>query len=167
MTHSIGRICLIVMLAAWAGITAGASGKGAEKSAPRDPAPIILRDTLRPAKQKSQFAKALKMAPDTFVYDDYQSDGSSFAAVRKLRFNDTMRNVLKFDFVQADPFLHKQMRRLYFVTRPFGVSGDLRVDYRTAKEGVLVEYRIDNLYIWGRRASDRLVREILRVNTAR
>ena len=161
--NALGRICLIVMLATLAGITAGASEKGAA----REPAPIILHDTLRTAKQKAQFAKALKLAPTTFVYDDYQSDGSSFAAVRKLRFNDTMRNVLKFDFVQADPFLHKQMRRLYFVTRPFGVTGDLRVDYRTVKEGVLVEYRIDNLYIWGRRASDRLVREILRVNTAR
>ena len=131
-----------------------------------EPAPIILRDTLRTERQRAQFTQALHLAPTAFVFDKFSSDGDSYASVTRLRFNDSMRNVLKFDFVREDPFLHKQMRRLFLVTRPFGVTGDLRVDYRKAPEGLIVQYRIDHLYIWGRRASDRLVREILRVNTA-
>ena len=130
--------------------------------------PIVLRDTLRTESQRAQFRQALTQAPKAFLYDNYSADGKSYASVTKLRFNDSMRNVLKFDFVQADPFLHKQMRRLYLVTRPFGVTGDLSVKYKTLRSGaVTVEYTITNLCIWGRPASDRLIREILKANGAK
>ena len=87
--------------------------------------------------------------------------------VTHLRFNDSMRLVLQLDFIQQDARLHKQMRRLYLVTRPFGVTGDLTVRYREVPRGLAIEYRITDLRIWGRRASDRLIREILKANGAR
>ena len=129
--------------------------------------PIVLRDTLRTEKQRRQFRQALALAPKHFACDKYTSDGVSRASATRLRFNDTMRNVLKFDFVREDEFLYKQMRRLYLVTRPFGVTGDLSVRYKTLSGGgIAVEYTISNLCIWGRRASDRLIREILTANGA-
>jgi hypothetical protein len=51
------------------------------------------------------------------------------------------------------------------VTRPFGVTGNLTVRYKTLPGGALaVEYEISELYIWGRRASNRLIRELLKAN---
>ena len=129
--------------------------------------PIVLRDTLRTEKQRKQFRQALALAPKHFACDQYSADGVSRASATRLRFNDTMRNVLKFDFVRQDETLNKQMRRLYLVTRPFGVTGDLSVRYKTLSGGAIaVEYRISKLCIWGRRASDRLIREILKANGA-
>lgn len=142
-------------------------GRAAGPTADMTPAQqtIRLRDTLRTEGQRAEFRRALELAPQHFVCEKYNSDGRTYATARRLRFNDTMRQVLKFDFVQQDAFLLKQMRRLYLVTRPFGVSGDLTVRYKTLSGGALaVQYEISNLYIWGHRASDRLVREILKAN---
>ena len=140
-------------------------GRAAASLAPERPEIIRLRDTLRTDGQRFQFRRALELAPQHFVCEKYQSDGRSYATVRRLRFNDTMRRVLKFDFVQQDAFLHRQMRKFYLVTRPFGVSGDLTVRYKTLSDGALaVQYDISNLYIWGHRASDRLIRELLKAN---
>ena len=150
------RLCL-----ALAALLLGAAGVA------RATTPIVLRDTLRTAAQRTQFSKALKMAPSTFVYDGYSADGKSYASVTHLRFNDSMRRVLQLDFIQQDARLHKQMRRLYLVTRPFCVTGDLTVRYREVPRGLAIEYRITDLRIWGRRASDRLIREILKANGAR
>ena len=150
------RLCL-----ALAALLLGAAGVALATT------PIVLRDTLRTAAQRTQFSKALKMAPSTFVYDGYSADGKSYASVTHLRFNDSMRRVLQLDFIQQDARLHKQMRRLYLVTRPFGVTGDLTVRYREVPRGLAIEYRITDLRIWGHRASDRLIREILKANGAR
>ena len=127
---------------------------------------IRLRDTLRSEAHRRQFQQALEMAPKTFFCDEYRADGRSFASVRKLRFNESMRRVLRtVDFIREDEFLHRQLRRLYFVTRPFGVTGNLTVRYKTLPGGALaVEYEISELYIWGRRASNRLIRELLKAN---
>ena len=134
---------------------------------PASETPIVLRDTLRTERQRKEFRQALALAPKNFACDHYSADGVSRASATRLRFNDTMRNVLKFEFVRQDEILYKQMRRLYVVTRPFGVTGDLSVRYKTLSGGaVAVEYRISNLCIWGRRASDRLIREILKANGA-
>jgi hypothetical protein len=127
---------------------------------------IRLRDTLKTDAQRKQFLQALKIAPTTFVYDSYDADGKSYASCIKLRFNDSMKKLLQQEFVQKDATLHKQMRRLYRLTRPFGVSGDLKVRYRQVPAGLLVEYEITNLYLWNHRASDRLIREILKANGA-
>ena len=148
------------------GPSAAASGLSAE--APATEPQMRFRDTLRTAQQKAQFRRALELAPTTFICDRFTSDGRGHASVRKLRFNDTMRRVIHLDFVQQDPFLHKQMRRLYFVTRPFGVTGDLSVRYHSLPDGSIATlYEISELRIWGRRASDRLIAEILRANGAR
>ena len=126
---------------------------------------IRLRDTLKTKAQRNQFSKALKMAPSTFVYESYDTDGRTYAGCTKLRFNDSMRKVLQLEFVQKDAFLHKQLRRLYLMTRPFNVSGDLAVRYKTLPDGSMaVQYDISELYIWNHRASDRLIREILKAN---
>ena len=151
---------------------AGRSGDAADVVAstaeePASETPIVLRDTLRTERQRKEFRQALALAPKNFACDHYSADGVSRASATRLRFNDTMRNVLKFEFVRQDEILYKQMRRLYLVTRPFGVTGDLSVRYKTLSGGaVAVEYRISNLCIWGRRASDRLIREILKANGA-
>ena len=126
---------------------------------------IRLRDTLRTEAQRSQFRQAVKMAPSTFVCDSFKSDGKSSASCTKLRFNDSMRRVLQVEFVRKDAFLHKQMRRLYLMTRPFNITGDLSVRYKTLPDGSLaVQYDISELYIWNHRASDRLIREVLKAN---
>ena len=151
-----------ILLTLTAALFLALPGRAAAKTTP-----IVLRDTLKTVSQRSQFNKALKLAPSTFVYDDYAADGKTYASVTHLRFNDSMRNVLKYDFVQKDAFLHKQLRRLYLVTRPFGVTGDLTVRYRQVPKGLAVEYTITDLRIWGRPASDRLIREILKANGAR
>ena len=151
-----------ILLTLTAALFLALPGRAAAKTTP-----IVLRDTLKTVSQRSQFNKALKLAPSTFVYDDYSADGKTYASVTHLRFNDSMRNVLKYDFVQKDAFLHKQLRRLYLVTRPFGVTGDLTVRYRQVPKGLAVEYTITDLRIWGRPASDRLIREILKANGAR
>ena len=157
-------LTVVLLLFPLAGRAAGTVSAGVASAA----TPIVLRDTLRTETQRSQFRRALSLAPKAFLYDSYSADGKSYASVTKLRFNDSMRNVLKFDFVQGDPFLHKQMRRLYLVTRPFGVTGDLSVKYKTLRNGALaLEYQITNLCIWGRPASDRLIREILKANGAK
>ena len=134
--------------------------------AAQDQEVIRLRDTLRSEAHRRQFQQALEMAPKTFFYDEYHADGRSYASVRKLRFNESMRRVLRtVDFIREDEFLHRQLRRLYFVTRPFGVTGNLTVRYKTLPGGALaVEYEISELYIWGRRASNRLIRELLKAN---
>lgn len=126
---------------------------------------IRLRDTLKTDAQRKQFLQALEMAPTTFVYDSYDADGRSFARCNKLRFNDSMKRLLQQEFVQKDAALHKQMRRLHRLTRPFNVSGDLAVRYRQLPGGAIaLQYEISNLYIWGHRASDRLIRELLKAN---
>ncbi len=126
---------------------------------------IRLRDTLKTDAQRKQFRQALEMAPTTFVYDSYDADGRSFARCNKLRFNDSMKRLLQQEFVQKDAALHKQMRRLHRLTRPFNVSGDLAVRYRQLPGGAIaLQYEISNLYIWGHRASDRLIRELLKAN---
>ena len=125
---------------------------------------IRLRDTLKTDVQRKQFRQALEMAPTTFVYDSYDADGRSFARCNKLCFNDSMKRLLQQEFVQKDAALHKQMRRLHRLTRPFNVSGDLAVRYRQLPGGLLVEYEITNLYLWNHRASDRLIRELLKAN---
>ena len=126
---------------------------------------IRLRDTLKTDAQRKQFRQALEMAPTTFVYDSYDADGRSFARCNKLRFNDSMKRLLQQEFVQKDAALHKQMRRLYLMTRPFNITGDLSVRYKTLPDGSLaVQYDISELYIWNHRASDRLIREVLKAN---
>jgi hypothetical protein len=127
---------------------------------------IRLRDTLRTEAQRKQFRQALEMAPKTFFCEEYRADGKSYATAHKLRFNESMRRVLRtVDFIREDEFLHKQLRRLYFVTRPFGVTGDITVRYKPVPTGLAVEYEISNLYIWGHRASNRLIRELLKANS--
>ena len=158
-----GRAKVVV----WAETEAVPEAWAAAAEEPASETPILLRDTLRTEKQRAQFRQALALAPKHFACDHYSADGRSYASTTRLRFNDTMRNVLKFDFVREDEVLYKQMRRLYLVTRPFGVTGDLSVRYRTLSGGAIaVEYRITKLSIWGRRASDRLIREILKANGA-
>ena len=158
-----GRAKVVV----WAETEAVPEAWAAAAEEPASETPILLRDTLRTEKQRKQFRQALALAPKNFACEHYTSDSRSYASATRLRFNDTMRNVLKFDFVREDETLYKQMRRLYLVTRPFGVTGDLRVRYKTLSGGAIaVEYRITHLCIWGRRASDRLIREILKANGA-
>ena len=49
--------------------------------------------------------------------------------------------------------------------RMSNVSGDLAVRYRQLPGGAIaLQYEISNLYIWGHRASDRLIRELLKAN---
>ena len=139
--------------------------QSANQTQPQKQEVVILRDTLRTEAQRKQLRQALEMAPKTLICDEYRSDGKTYASVHKLRFNDSMRRVLRtVDFIREDEFLHKQLRRLYFVTRPFGVTGDLTVRYKPVSTGLAVEYEISELYIWGRRASNRLIREILKAN---
>ena len=162
--HYIAALMVVLLLFPLTGRAAEAVSMGSASAA----TPIVLRDTLRTEAQRSQFRQALAKAPKAFIYDNYSADGKSYASVTHLRFNDSMRNVLKFDFVRKDFSLYKQMRRLYLVTRPFGVTGDLSVKYKTLRNGsVALEYQITNLCIWGRPASDRLIREILKANGAK
>lgn len=147
-------------------LSPGESGNPSSFSAKPAGEAIRLRDTLKNETERVQFRNALKLAPKTFVCDKFTADGRSYASCTKLRFNDSMRKVLALDFVQQDPYLHKQLRRLYRLVRPFTVTGDLKVTYRQVPAGIAVEYEITNLYIWGRRASDRLIREILRITGA-
>lgn len=125
---------------------------------------IRFRDTLKTPAQRNQFRTALKMAPSTFVCESFKTDGRTYAGCTRLRFNDSMRRVLQLGFVQKDAFLQKQLRRLFLLSRPFNLSGDLMVHYREVPAGLAIEYEISELYIWGRRASDRLIREVLKAN---
>ena len=167
MRRIVARVfALVLLLSSVLPGRVAAQTKSSSFSASSSHETIRLRDTLKTDAQRKQFRQALKMAPTTFVYDSYDADGKSYASCKKLRFNDSMRQLLQQDFIQKDATLHKQMRRLYRLTRPFGVSGDLKVRYRQVPAGLLVDYEITNLYLWNHRASDRLIREILKANGA-
>ena len=127
---------------------------------------LFFFDTLRTEGQRKQMMKAIELAPTTFTYTRFDGDGKSYVSVVGLRFNESMREALKSDILAQDPDLARRMRRLYLVVRPLSVSGDLTVRYKNIPEGMAVEYQISQLYMWGRRAPDRLVRQMLKDNNA-
>ena len=63
-----------ILLTLTAALFLALPGRAAAKTTP-----IVLRDTLKTVSQRSQFNKALKLAPSTFVYDDYSADGKTYA----------------------------------------------------------------------------------------
>ena len=110
-------------------------------------------DTLKSPNKQAQLTKALEMAPDSFVYSDYETDGETYAKVTGLRFNDSFRNVLKSDFAADDAGFRKRFKRLYNLLRPLNVTADLRVGYKKVPAGLAISYDLSNIRVWGRKAN--------------
>ena len=123
-------------------------------------AQLHFRDTLKREDERVNFRKALEIAPETFVYDEYLTDNASYATAKGLRFNDSMKRTLQCEIVADNPRLYKKMKRLFTFMRPLGASGDLNITYRTVKEGLIVDYYISNIRIWGRKAGNKAVKNI-------
>lgn len=121
---------------------------------------IHYRDTLKNKDEQINFRKALEIAPETFVYDEYTADGSSYAIAKGFRFNESMKRTLNCEIVANTPKLQKKMKRLFMLVKPLGASGDLKVTYRTVKQGIIVDYYITNIRIWGIKASSKAVKDI-------
>ena len=123
-------------------------------------AQLHYKDTLKNESERVNFRKALEIAPQTFVYDEYITDGATYAIAKGLRFNDSMKRTLSCEIVAGNPSLQKKMKRLFMFMRPLGASGDLTVKYRTVTQGIIVDYYIANIRIWGIRASSKAVKDI-------
>ena len=75
-----------------------------------------------------------------------------------------MKNALKSELLNDDPALKKRMKRLFNIVRPFNAIGDLKVTYKMVPAGIAVEYHINNLRIWGRKANMKEVKDIEKAN---
>lgn len=125
---------------------------------------LHFTDTVRSENKRIQFLKAIELAPEAFSYSDLDTDGKSYTAISGLRFNESMKNALKSELLDDDPALKKRMKRLFNIVRPFNAIGDLKVTYKMVPAGIAVEYHINNLRIWGRKANMKEVKDIEKAN---
>lgn len=109
-------------------------------------------DTLKTAKKQAQLTQALELAPSTFVYADYQTDGKSYASITGLRFNDSFRNILKTDYASDDPAFRKRLKKLTNMLRPLNIVCTFTVRYKQVPEGIAISYDLTDIRIWGRKA---------------
>ena len=102
-------------------------------------------DTLNRPKEREQFLEAIRIAPETFVYEDIKI-GQGVATIKGLRLNSSMDNTLQTAIVKADPRLEKKFRRINGWTRALGAACDLKVTWRTIETGAIyVEYDISRI----------------------
>lgn len=110
---------------------------------------LQFTDTLRTEKKRAQFADALRLAPDVFVYSSIQTKGDTSVTVKGLQFNASMKGTLNSEFVESDPRLAKKLRKISRLTKPLNAVVDLTVNYHNVPEGLAVAYYIRNISLMG------------------
>jgi len=115
-------------------------------------------DTLRSERKKNQLKALLEQGPKEFVYKDIKWNGADkegFKSVEltAVKFNDSMRAMLKNEVVLADAGLTKRLTKLYKLLRPLSVTMDLKLDYKYCTDYNVVRYHLNNIRVWGRKAS--------------
>lgn len=121
-----------------------------EVSARRVGNELHFADTVRSQNKRAQFVKALELAPEVFVYDDFTREGDSVVVVKGMRFNESMKNTLSSDFTADDPGLAKRLKRISRLTRPLNLVCDLVVSYHMVPTGIAVSYTLRNLNMLGK-----------------
>ena len=143
------KYLLAVFVAVLLSLPAFADGQTAKEALAKNPKSLHYTDTIRSARKQNQFLKAIELAPSVFVYDEIVWDDPSTVTVKGMRFNPSMDNTLKCEFVIDDPGLGKRLKRLNSVTRPLNGIVDLTVSYHNVPAGIAVDYKIRNISIFG------------------
>ena len=127
---------------------------------------MAFRDQLHSENKKKQFMTAVEIAPTTFVYEEYSTDGKTTSTFKHMAFNPSMRNTLKCDVVRQDDGLRKRLGTLHTVLWPLAITLDLTVVYTVVEESgdLRTDYLIDNIKIWGKTASTKMISDIEEAN---
>lgn len=118
---------------------------------------LFYLDTLKNASEQKMIRIAIKEAPSAFVYKTIDwsdlSDGYKCVSMTGIRFNDSMKALIRSGVVSDDPRLNKKLKRIWTIVRPLGVTLDLTLDWKEEPKYIITRYHINNIRIWGRKAS--------------
>ena len=106
-------------------------------------------DTLHTPRKQVQLLKAIELAPDVFVYDEFVRVDEYTVTIKGMKFNASMKNTLDSDFIADDAGLAKRLKRLARLTRPLNGVCDLTVRTEKIPEGLAVDYKIRNISVFG------------------
>lgn len=106
-------------------------------------------DTLHTPRKQVQLLKAIELAPEVFVYDQFIRVDEYTVTIKGMKFNASMKNTLDSDFIADDPGLAKRLKRLARLTRPLNGVCDLTVRTEKIPEGLAVDYKIRNISVFG------------------
>ena len=117
-------------------------------------------DTLKNESERVAFRAALKAGPECFVCREYKTDNATYATAKGMVLNESIKNLLASEDVFENDVFWKKVRRIHRLLRPLGITGDLNVVYRTVPQGIIVDYYISDIRIWGKTAGAKVVGKI-------
>lgn len=108
-----------------------------------------FRDTLHTPSKQAQFMKAVKVAPETFLYKEAVWHDANTVTFKRMKFNRSMQRTLACDIVKQDPGLTKRLNRLYKIVKPMNPVLDFKVSFHQLDAGHLaISYDLTNIDVF-------------------
>lgn len=118
---------------------------------------LYYLDTLKNLSEQKMIRLAIKEAPTAFVYKTISwsdlSDGYKCVSMTGIKFNDSMKALIKSGAISEDPRMNKKIKRIWNIVRPLGVTLDLTLDWKEEPKYIIARYHINNIKVWGHKAS--------------
>ena len=122
---------------------------------------LYYLDTLKNANEQKMLRIAVKEAPTAFVYSTLTkgeiSDGYKTIDMTGIRFNDSMKSLIKSGALSEDPSMNKKLKRIWNIVRPLGVTMDMVLEYKECPNYIVTRYHINNIRVWGMKASSKQI----------